>query len=52
MTATYTEIVKLDQRIIELEARFAHYHVSNGIDDSCAFCRFDLRDPIHKRVKE
>lgn len=50
MSATYVEIIKLDQRIIELEARFAHYHVNNGEDDACAMCRFDLRDPIHKRV--
>lgn len=45
--ATWSEIVKLDARIIALEARFRHRHIHNGVDDSCKSCRFDLRDPIH-----
>ena len=48
--ATYAELIRLDLRVMELEQRFAHMHVNNGVDDSCKVCRFDLRDPIHKRV--
>lgn len=49
--ATYAEIVKLDIRVTELEERFKHRHVNNGVDDACKECRFDLRDPIHERVQ-
>ena len=46
-----TALLKLDARVIELEARFRHPHVSNGVDDACRECRFDLRDPIHEQVR-
>ena len=49
--ATWAEIVKLDQRVIELESRFRHYHVSQEGTDICKQCGFDLRDIIHKRVR-
>lgn len=48
--ATWEEIVKLELRVLELEARFRHTHVNNGSDDSCAVCGFDLRDAVHKRI--
>lgn len=28
---------------------FSHIHKSNGVDDTCATCGLDLRNPIHKR---
>lgn len=40
-----------EQRIIDLEAKFQHYHVNNGDGtDACRECGFDLRDRVHIRA--
>ena len=40
-------------RVAELEKTFLHYHqASDGQIDSCVCCGLDLRDAIHKRVKQ
>lgn len=48
--ATWEELIKLELRVRELEARFQHMHVNNDINDICAKCGLDLRDAIHTRV--
>lgn len=39
---------KEERRIMHLEETFRHYHVYNGIDDSCKQCGLDLRDLVHR----
>lgn len=48
--ATWTEIIKLELRVHELESCFRHTHVNNEINDICAKCGLDLRDIIHTRL--
>lgn len=52
--ATWTEIIKLELRVHELESCFRHTHVNNGLNDryndSCKQCGLDLMDTIHTRL--
>lgn len=50
--ATYSEIIKLELRAMELESRFRHYHVRSDEPDICLTCGLDLRDTIHARVDQ
>ena len=36
--------------IKKLRIIFGHIHENNGIDDACAECGLDLRNPIHTRL--
>lgn len=50
-TPTWSEIIKLELRVMDLESRFRHRHIDNGIDDTCQSCGLDLRDTIHERMR-
>jgi len=48
------EVDRLQKVIAQLQAEMdlllsksIHYHVNNGVDDTCNQCGFDLRNPIH-----
>jgi hypothetical protein len=46
------ELPEYRQRIISLESTFRHTHISNGQNDCCNECGFDLRDSIHNRLEK
>lgn len=52
LTTLQAEVVELKRTNQALLAHFQHYHVNNGIDDTCKECGFDLRHEIHFRAKE
>lgn len=43
-------ILDCKKEYIQLLERFRHVHSSNGVDDTCKECGFDLRNPIHSRT--
>ena len=40
-------VTQLEADVKKLLDTFGHTHESNGIDDACAACNLDLRNPIH-----
>ena len=50
--SSWTEITRLERRVLELESVFRHRHVDNAQDDICKICGLDLRDAIHLRTEK
>lgn len=49
---TYSELIKLELRVADLERVFRHYHVSQPGTDVCQQCGLDLRDEVHTRWRQ
>jgi len=42
-------LVAENKRLREAVEKFQHWHINNGLNNSCANCGLDLRNDVHKR---